>query len=163
MRSEKIIPVLAVIVVLVILIVVFLPGWLRLLSFKFVLNRFVHLVKVGQIYESADYVVPADYEDAVNLIKKYVPTGYEDDISALNVKSIERVEDGYAVILLVKLEGENYRWVGRARMHWRKTEDGYKFTLPDLAVAEFISDNWVYVGRYLGAGSLDDLHEPPTP
>ncbi len=155
MKLTKYFPLFIVIFVLAFLLIVFLPGWIRLLSFQSSLRKFIHLVKEGKIYDSADFVTKSEYQQAIQIIEDHVYPGYENDIKALNINRIEKVPKGYLATLVVRLEGANYTWVGRAKMLWTKEGNDWRFSLSDVAVAELLSENWVTLGQVLRSSSDD--------
>ena len=150
MNFRRYIPGLVLVIVVVFLLAMYLPGYLRLISFKRDLYKFLALLRKGDPYSAAEFVIEKERGDAFRIIREEIPEGYEKDISALSVRSITHVEGGYEVEIVGRFEGENYRGAGRARVAWHKTKNGWKFRLSQVLVAELFGENWTSLYQYLG-------------
>lgn len=142
MNLRRFLPLIILAVIAALLAAVYLPGYLRLFSFKHALGRFVHLIKDGKIIEAANYVVDDERERVLELIRNYVPPTYEKDIQTLRVHRIERDRDDYVVILVVRAEGTSYRVASKVRMRWRRVERIWQFPFSRIETAELLSEDW---------------------
>jgi len=91
-RLEKAAPLIALGAVLIVLAIIFLPGFIRQLTFKRDLNEFIRLVKAGEPERAADFVAPEDHARALDLIASYVPPDYHEDLAALNMRGYEYID-----------------------------------------------------------------------
>jgi len=149
-RLEKAAPLIALGAVLIVLAIIFLPGFIRQLTFKRDLNEFIRLVKAGEPERAADFVAPEDHARALDLIASYVPPDYHEDLAALNVRGYEYIDGVYVCVLVFRFAGERYRGLGQARLRWRRTPDGWRFRLSDAEVAEgYPEGDFIPVQNYL--------------
>jgi len=139
---RKYVPLIILVLVAAFVATVYLPGFLRLLSFKHALGDFLNLIKTGDIVRAADYVVDEEQERVLGLIREYAPEGYEDGIEALRVHRIERHGDEYLIILIVRAQGPHYRIASKARILWRRVRGKWRFPFSGIEVAELVSEDW---------------------
>ncbi|OPX21572.1 MAG: hypothetical protein B1H03_06380 [Planctomycetales bacterium 4484_113] len=142
MDARRYVPLIVIVLIAVFLAAVYLPGYLRLFTFKRALGDFVHLVRMGKVIKAADYVVDGERAQVLALIRDYVPAGVEQHIQALRVHRITRDKDEFVVILAVRAEGPDFRFAGKARMRWRRVNGKWQFPFSHIDIAELLSENW---------------------
>jgi len=162
MNIRRYIPGIVLVIVASFLLAMYLPGYLRLVSFKRDLYKFLALLRKGDPFTAAEFVIEDERSDALRLATEEIPEGYEKDIAALNVRSITRVGNGYEVEIVGRFEGENYRGAGRARVAWQKTKNGWKFRLSRVLVADLFAENWTTLYQYLGFIPEEGSEQEPS-
>jgi hypothetical protein len=155
MKASKFIPLAVLALIVAILLVLYLPPTLRYFSFRGALNDMVRLVKEGDPVAAAKYAEDVDYEDLIELIETRVPPDYHEDLVALNVSSVTWDGECYNVRLVARFQGQRYSGIGQAKMKWRRTEQGWRFSLRDTLVAEgYPEGRFVSLEYYLGSSEL---------
>lgn len=155
MKVTRYIPALALAAVALLLLGLYLPGFLRYRSFSGDLHRFIALIKKGDPVAAAAYVDDVDYDSLVQIIDAYVPPDYFEDLAALNVSSVERKGQEYAVRLVVRFIGNSYNGVGQVKMRWHHTPKGWRFALKTTEIAEGLPEgDFISLQSFLNGSDL---------
>jgi len=149
-KLRKYVPLIILVLVVAFLACVYVPGYIRLLLFKRALGDFLNLIETGRIVKAADYVLDEEQARVLDLIRTYVPEGYQRDIQTLRVHRIERRESEYVVTLVVRIEGANYHFADKVRIPWHRVKGKWRFPFSGIEVAELLGEDWRILDYLLG-------------